>query len=170
MNFWWRSVEKIRQKMLDSAKESGMHSEETIQYSQELDKVLNFIQPHIKNTLLEIDTERRNDHLILYLKGDLDYLNIGNIEEYIEQIKSYDFKKITIDCDHLSFIDSSGILAILKVIYYCDQEELQFELRGVNEEIRYVFERVGVFEIQKILQENQKRKKGKPQRRMTSNK
>ena len=60
-------------------------------------------------------TERDDAHVVLRLKGELDMSNVSLLDEAISELEKDGLEAVEIDLDEVSFIDSSGIRAFLKI-------------------------------------------------------
>ena len=85
--------------------------------------------------------------LSIQIMGVMDYSTIDLFQ--IEIPENAD--KIKVDFSGLEFIDSTGIGAILILIYEARDRNKDIELAGLNHEVRELFETVGVFRIMEAL-------------------
>ena len=54
--------------------------------------------------------EKREEHLLVYLSGDIDHFCAEKLREEIEEhLRDQSIKRLTLDFSHVSFMDSSGI-------------------------------------------------------------
>lgn len=63
---------------------------------------------------LQVDIKKEKEVLTVYLSGDLD---INTNKEFKEKVNSNlgDVKKITVDCENLSYVDSTGLGAFISI-------------------------------------------------------
>ncbi len=87
----------------------------------------------------------------LRVSGVLDYSTMNPFIEEIQSIES-GTKKVVVDFEQLEFIDSTGIGAIINLVHEATDKEFEVELVSINEEVKELFETIGVFEIMKTLQ------------------
>jgi anti-anti-sigma factor len=62
---------------------------------------------------LEIRTERRGDHLLVTLEGELDLVNAPRWEEELEEIEADSPGTVILDLREITFIDSTGLRALI---------------------------------------------------------
>jgi anti-anti-sigma factor len=100
--------------------------------------------------MLEIDQYQTSDSYHLALKGMLDIFTIDTFNIYIDKLPN--ITTLTINLSGLTFIDSTGIGGILRVIYLSKEQGFRIKLEGMNENIREMLETVGVLRILEALQ------------------
>jgi stage II sporulation protein AA (anti-sigma F factor antagonist) len=96
---------------------------------------------------LEITTELKNTTLFVRIIGLMDYSTIDHFQVEIPD----SITKIVIDFTKLDFIDSTGIGAILAIIYNAKERDRQVEFAGLNDTVMDLFETVGVFRVMAAL-------------------
>ena len=87
---------------------------------------------------LKVDLSKNEDLLIVDLSGDLD---INSNKEFKEKVNSIEgIKKIIINCDELSYVDSTGLGAFIS-IYKKLKENGQdsITIRGLKSHIKKIF-------------------------------
>ena len=97
---------------------------------------------------LKLEVEDYNSACILKIIGLLDYSTIDVneiINEKIEEVLK--FNKIIIDFSALEFIDSTGVGAILGLIYSAKNTGSSIEFRNMNSNVRELFETIGIFRV-----------------------
>jgi anti-anti-sigma factor len=92
----------------------------------------------------------QNDAVTLLLQGELDISTIGILQQHIQQLE--DISKLIIHLSRLSFIDSTGIGAILELIYLSKENGFSIELQGMNDNIREVLETIGILRVLEAVQ------------------
>ncbi|MDI6881045.1 MAG: STAS domain-containing protein [Desulfitobacteriaceae bacterium] len=100
--------------------------------------------------MLSIHTKNENSSHIVKLVGVLDISTVDKFNEYVHTLDSV--LTLIIDFSELEFIDSTGIGAILRVIYRSQDEDFSVELEGLQENIREIFEMVGVMKVLEAMQ------------------
>lgn len=100
-------------------------------------------------SMLEVVSRIEGKQLYLEIHGVLDYATIGMFNDKIDVTE---LENVIIDFANMEFTDSTGIGAILEVIYSASENKARVELKGMNENVKSIFETVGVFEILQTLQ------------------
>jgi anti-anti-sigma factor len=151
-----KELEKGREKMIMSAKNNSLTSDELVYYSQQLDKLINLYQMK-GESLLEIDTKHLDDTYYLTLIGQLDIGTEEKMNILADHLTNKEFgkyKKISIDLSELSFIDSTGIGALLKFIFKTNENGIKVNIVAMNTVVAEVLELVGVYSIMKDINDN----------------
>lgn len=152
MNLLHKSIEKKRKQMLDSARRWGYTSEITVQYSKDLDELLNIAQTRMMEQRLSISTSVGEKTMIIKIEGDLDIANNELLLEYIEKVKETNhLSTLILDCEGLTFIDSTGISSVNQLIYLSDEKGYFFRITGLNQDIRQIFDHIGIFTMIKAI-------------------
>lgn len=97
-----------------------------------------------------------DDVCTIGIAGVLDYSTIDLCEDQILDMPD-EAKRIIIDFAELEFTDSTGIGAIINLIYLAKEKNIDIEFLSLNEEIADVFETVGVFRIIAAFKEEEAR-------------
>jgi anti-anti-sigma factor len=98
--------------------------------------------------ILEMQHERKGSTLYVKIIGLMDYSTIDRFQLDIPD----HIAKLVVDFSALDFIDSSGIGAVLSIIYYASERDLSVEFEGLHHTVSELFETVGVFRIMETLQ------------------
>ena len=64
-------------------------------------------------TILEVETEERDGLVRIALRGELDLSTVGRVQEELERAESSRPPLIVLDLGSLSFLDSTGLRAIV---------------------------------------------------------
>jgi anti-anti-sigma factor len=152
MNLINKSIEKKRKQMLDSARRWGYTSEETVQYSKELDELLNIAQSRMMKNRLSVSASVGEKSVIIRIEGDLDIANNELLLEHLEKVKEVkNIATLILDCTALTFIDSTGISSVNQLIYLSDEKGCSFQIIGLNQNIRQIFDHIGIFTMMKAI-------------------
>lgn len=100
--------------------------------------------------MLTIHTTQSNSSHKIRLDGALDISTIDILNENIQKLER--ISSLEIDFSGLKFIDSTGIGAILKLIYESQTQGFVLHFQGMDENIKDIFETVGVFRVLEALQ------------------
>lgn len=93
---------------------------------------------HVKRTYKDME-------LILAISGILDYSTVQEFNRQTESLQDAD--KVILDFSEMEFLDSTGIGVVLDLLHRTFENEIAFEITGLNEVAREVFDTVGVFKI-----------------------
>jgi anti-anti-sigma factor len=152
-----KSIEKKRKQMLDSARRWGYTSEKTVQYSKDLDELLNIAQSRMMKNRLSVSASIGEKSVIIRIEGDLDIANNELLLEHVEKVKEANNIAILIlDCTALTFIDSTGISSVNQLIYLSDEKGCCFQITGLNQNIRQIFDHIGIFTMMEAINNNGK--------------
>jgi anti-anti-sigma factor len=76
--------------------------------------------------------ELNNGHLLIILNGEMDALGCSKIRPDLEQVSQQEQPHIIIDINHINFIDSSGIGAIVFLFKRLKEQNRSMEIIGVQ--------------------------------------
>ncbi|MFC0213601.1 STAS domain-containing protein [Paenibacillus chartarius] len=96
---------------------------------------------------LETHNEVHGEICTIKIIGLLDYSTIDSFKADIPNL----INKIIVDFTSLDFIDSTGIGAVLSILYEASARGIGVEFAGLNEAVNELFSTVGVFQIMKGL-------------------
>jgi anti-anti-sigma factor len=99
---------------------------------------------------LDIQMEFANETVFLKIQGVLDISTSYLLEEYIQKIA--DAKELIIDFSGLEFIDSTGIGAIMEIIYHSQEKQFRIKLEGIDTQIYEILETIGLFKVLETVQ------------------
>ncbi|WP_413305883.1 STAS domain-containing protein [Bacillus sp. 1P10SD] len=100
---------------------------------------------------MSLIVEKRHEKkcAVIRIKGILD---ITTIEDFVTQIEVLpEVHSLILDFSSLEFVDSTGIGAIMELIYLARENNFSIELQGMDEGTKQIFEVVGLFTIMKAL-------------------
>lgn len=95
----------------------------------------------------ELKEEFNEATYFVRIVGLMDYSTVDGFEFNIPE----GISKIVVDFTMLDFIDSTGIGAILSIIYTATERGVFIEFVGLNEVVNDLFKTVGVFDIMDAL-------------------
>ncbi|MHB1405122.1 MAG: STAS domain-containing protein [Desulfitobacteriaceae bacterium] len=104
--------------------------------------------------MLSVYTNNKNSSHIVKLVGVLDISTVDKFDEHVRTLDSV--STLIIDFSELEFIDSTGIGAILRLIYRSQDEDFSVELEGLQEYIREIFDTVGVVRVLEAMRKGGK--------------
>jgi anti-sigma B factor antagonist len=94
---------------------------------------------------LTVDAQDGRDHASLRLTGDLDLSSAPQFEQALERALATPPKRLTIDLQGLSFVDSCGLRSILTAQRACEQAACALTLIA-GEQAKRLFDLTGVSE------------------------
>lgn len=98
---------------------------------------------------LTIHIEKNLDQAVVQINGTMD---ITTIEVFVTKMdKLPKVSQLLLDFSNLEFIDSTGIGAIMELIYLSQEQNFTIKLTGMDETIHKIFEIVGLFTILEAL-------------------
>jgi anti-anti-sigma factor len=89
---------------------------------------------------LSVRAESRNGVGILALAGELDMGSVALLEEHLERFEHDGVRAVMLDLRELSFVDSSGLHAVLRAKKRATTNGHQLLVVGANPTTRRVFE------------------------------
>jgi anti-anti-sigma factor len=99
--------------------------------------------------MLEVVSRMEEGQFYCEIRGILDYATVDTFR--VQAANLAGIRGVVLDCSGLEFSDSSGIGAIIDVIYVANERNANVEIIGMNERIKEIFEAVGVLQILRDL-------------------
>ena len=86
---------------------------------------------------LKVDLKKDGELLFVDLQGDLD---INSNKEFKEKVNSVQgVKKITVNCENLSYIDSTGLGAFISIYKHIKEKGDKLVITGLKPHIKKIF-------------------------------
>ena len=86
---------------------------------------------------LKVDFRQEGEKLFVDLQGDLD---INSNKEFKEKVNSVQgVKKITVNCENLSYIDSTGLGAFISIYKHIKEKGEKLVITGLKPHIKKIF-------------------------------
>jgi len=104
--------------------------------------------------MITIRQTRDADVHMLAVEGVLDIFTVDEFDATLSGVTGV--HKLVIDLSAVTFLDSTGIGAILRAIYQGQDHGFTVELGGMNEEIKELFDTVGVLRVLEALQKGER--------------
>lgn len=101
---------------------------------------------------MEITINEQEGRLIANISGDLDNAASSQAERSLAPVFECTDKDILIDCTNLEYISSSGLRILLKVFKHTRANGHNAILRGMDDEVKEVFQLSGFLQLFKIEQ------------------
>jgi anti-anti-sigma factor len=99
-----------------------------------------------------VEMQKTESFYRIVVEGVLDIATVDIFHERVDQLEEEDFSVLIVDFSKLLFIDSTGIGAVLRAIYLARDKGFTVQLEGMSENIKEIFETVGVMRILAALQ------------------
>ena len=86
---------------------------------------------------LKVDLRQEGEKLFVDLQGDLD---INSNKEFKEKVNSVQgIKKIRVNCENLSYIDSTGLGAFISIYKHIKEKGEKLVITGLKPHIKKIF-------------------------------
>jgi anti-anti-sigma factor len=102
--------------------------------------------------MLMVEMQKTESFYRIVVEGVLDIATVDIFHERVDHLEEEGFSILIVDFSKLLFIDSTGIGAMLRVIYLSRDKGFSVQLNGMSENIKDIFETVGVMRILAALQ------------------
>lgn len=89
---------------------------------------------------MKVKTQNYNDVAVVELQGELDGDSIELFQNTITDIVATHKTGIVLDMSDIGFIDSAGLEQLLCVRDYCNENDCQLRLAGLNESLMKILE------------------------------
>lgn len=98
-----------------------------------------------KSQALAIESEVADAGHVLRLAGELDLASVPHLQRALDRIRP-DAEQIVIDVERVTFIDSSGLRALLVWRRQCEEDGVEFRLTPGTPDVRRLFEVTGLLD------------------------
>lgn len=86
---------------------------------------------------LKVDLRREEETLFVDLQGDLDINSNKELKEKVNSVEGV--KKIIINCENLSYVDSTGLGAFISIYKHIKEKGEGLVIRGLKPHIKKIF-------------------------------
>ena len=86
---------------------------------------------------LKVDLRKEEDNLFVKLYGDLDINSVNIFKDKINSVE--EIRKIIIDCEELSYVDSTGLGAFISVYKNIKEKGEGIVIKGLKPHIKKIF-------------------------------
>ncbi|UHA60844.1 STAS domain-containing protein [Metabacillus litoralis] len=94
--------------------------------------------------------QKSNDEVTIFVKGELD---ISTVNHFINECKKLEgVTLVNLNLANLAFIDSTGIGAILELIYLSKEKHIQLKIIESNQDIKDIFDTMGIMRVLEAIQ------------------
>jgi anti-sigma B factor antagonist len=97
-----------------------------------------------RSTGVEIEDVQDGAGHTLRLRGELDMAGVPSVEAFVKRICAGDPSSVTLDLTDLSFIDSTGLAAIVHVSGLCAKHGYRFQIVPGPPAVQRLFEVTGL--------------------------
>lgn len=101
---------------------------------------------------MELTTQRQDEVVIITVRGEIDLYNAKKLSDALESAHQEGVKNIIIDVEKVSYIDSTGIGALIKGKKIFNSADGDVKLASVQESIQDVFNRTKLDSIFKYYE------------------
>lgn len=92
---------------------------------------------------MEVTIQEQDDKVVAILAGRLNTASAAQTEKALSPLYDVDGKDIIIDCTDMSYISSIGLRIFLSILKNTEQKGRRVYLKGLNDEVRNVFNITG---------------------------
>lgn len=86
---------------------------------------------------LKVDLRREEETLFVDLQGDLDINSNKELKEKVNSVEGV--KKIIVNCENLSYVDSTGLGAFISIYKHIKEKGEGLVIRGLKPHIKKIF-------------------------------
>lgn len=86
---------------------------------------------------LKVDLRKEEETLFVDLQGDLDINSNKELKEKVNSVEGV--KKIIINCENLSYVDSTGLGAFISIYKHIKEKGEGLVIRGLKPHIKKIF-------------------------------
>jgi len=91
------------------------------------------------------------DKFLVTLEGELDTAAAVDVEKILQPLYTTNGKNVEIDCSQLEYIASSGLRILISILKGAKNGGSQVILKGMNDDIKTVFELTGFINLFEIV-------------------
>ncbi len=88
---------------------------------------------------MDIFEEKKNDWLILDLKGRMDAITSPIVQERIQSVMDRGERQILLDCSGLDYVSSAGLRVLFEAAYKIGDLSGKIGCYGVNSNVKKIF-------------------------------
>ena len=107
-------------------------------------------QTHLTFGAAAVVVTRREPDVVVRLSGEVDISNADLVEEAIQQYLGGDPRDLTLECDGLRFIDSTGLSLTVRLHNELAQRGHRLVLTGLADAVRRPFEATNLTDVIEI--------------------
>lgn len=93
-----------------------------------------------ESAILSITIDTSNHELVLGINGEMDAATADTVRSAMEAVDQADCDRVVIDLEHVTFIDSRGLLALLQGRDRLSQRHIRLLIRNPQPQARRLFD------------------------------
>jgi anti-sigma B factor antagonist len=93
-----------------------------------------------ESPILSITVDKSNHDLVLAVDGEMDAATADALRNALEAVDPTDSIQVVVDLEHVSFIDSKGLLALLEARDRLAQRHIRLLIRNPQTQARRLFD------------------------------
>jgi anti-sigma B factor antagonist len=101
--------------------------------------------------ILEVDTEERDGHTYIVLRGELDLSTVGQVQEALERVEEASPPVLVVDLSKLAFLDSTGLRCLVTADERARDQGRRFVIVRGPDAVQRVFSITGLEERLEIV-------------------
>jgi anti-anti-sigma factor len=94
----------------------------------------------------EVDVHQSPDRAVISLTGELDIAKAPMLASVVEGSALAEVKRITLDLEHLEFMDSSGLRVVIMLREQCRERGQQFTITKPTRQVQHLLDVIGLSE------------------------
>lgn len=97
----------------------------------------------MNETTITIDTEVKNQKLVIHIKGNLDVHNVHICEKpLMEKIRNNSEKFAIISLKNVNFVSSAGLRILVTSLKICEEKGIELRISDMKDPVKKVFQLV----------------------------
>ena len=93
-----------------------------------------------ESPILSITVDTSNHDLVLGINGEMDAFTADTVRSALEAVDQTDSDRVVVDLEHVAFIDSRGLLALLEGRDRLAQRHIRLLIRNPQPQARRLFD------------------------------
>ncbi len=96
--------------------------------------------------MLDVHTRYEGHQLRITLAGELVLETAGDLHAELATVPAH-VSGITLDCQQLTFLDSTGVSALLRLVRICKERGATLDIAGVQSDLHDALDVMGFFDL-----------------------
>lgn len=92
---------------------------------------------------METKIEKKENQTVITVMGRLDTVNATNFQKQLGELLDADVAHVTVDCEALEYISSSGLRAFISILKRAQKNGGEVKLLHLNSNVKEVFDMTG---------------------------
>jgi anti-sigma B factor antagonist len=89
---------------------------------------------------MKIDEEKKEDIIIASISGEINIDTSPELRKTFDQHTGQGIKKVIINCQNLTYIDSSGLATLIELLQRLKKENGELKICNLTDKVKSVFE------------------------------